>query len=62
MSKKIPIAAVCIVVLNGCNVGPKYVAPKVPAAPAFKEASPAAYAEAPPGAWKPAQPQDGVLK
>jgi NodT family efflux transporter outer membrane factor (OMF) lipoprotein len=62
MSKKIPIAAMCIVLLNGCNVGPKYVAPKVPAAPAFKEASPAAYAEAPPGAWKPAQPQDGVLK
>ncbi len=62
MSKKISIAAMCIVLLNGCNVGPKYVAPKVPAPPAFKEASPAAYAEAPPGAWKPAQPQDGLLK
>ena len=48
--------------LAGCNVGPKYVAPKMPAPPAFKEAAPAAYNDAPPGTWTPAQPQDAVLK
>ena len=55
-------AAICIALLSGCNVGPRYVAPAVPAPPAFKEASPAAYSAAPPGAWQPAQPQDAVLK
>ena len=43
-------------------MGPKYVAPTMPAPPVFKEALPAAYGEAPPGTWKPAQPKDGVLK
>jgi NodT family efflux transporter outer membrane factor (OMF) lipoprotein len=51
-----------IALLSGCNVGPRYTAPAAPAAPAFKESSPAAYSAAPPGAWKPAQPQDAVLK
>ena len=55
-------AAICISVLSGCNVGPKYVPPAAPAPPAFKEASPAAYSAAPPGAWQPAQPQDAALK
>src|SRR5277367_6736692 len=54
--------AICISVLIGCNVGPRYVAPTVPTPPAFKESSPAAYGEAPPGTWRPAQPQDAVLK
>jgi len=55
-------AAISIFLLNGCNVGPRYVAPAIPAPPAFKESSPAAYSSAPPGAWQPAQPQDAVLK
>ena len=55
-------AAICISLLSGCNVGPKYVAPAAPAPPAFKESSPAAYSAAPPGTWQPAQPQDAVLK
>ncbi|HXM43201.1 MAG TPA: efflux transporter outer membrane subunit [Bryobacteraceae bacterium] len=55
-------AAICICLLSGCNVGPKYVPPATPAPPAFKEAAPAAYSAAPPGAWQPAQPQDAVLK
>jgi NodT family efflux transporter outer membrane factor (OMF) lipoprotein len=55
-------AAICITLLSGCNVGPKYVPPATPAPPAFKEASPAAYSAAPPGAWQPAQPQDAALK
>ena len=55
-------AAICISLLSGCNVGPRYAAPAGPTAPAFKEASPAAYGGAPPGAWQPAQPQDSALK
>jgi len=55
-------AAICISLLSGCNVGPKYVPPTPPAPPAFKEAAPAAYSSAPPGAWQPAQPQDAALK
>ena len=41
---------------------PAYIAPAVPAPPAFKESSPAAYSAAPPGTWQPAQPQDAALK
>jgi NodT family efflux transporter outer membrane factor (OMF) lipoprotein len=48
--------------LSGCTVGPKYVPPTPPSAPAFKESAPAAYSSAPPGTWQPAQPQDAVLK
>jgi NodT family efflux transporter outer membrane factor (OMF) lipoprotein len=55
-------AGLCLAVLSGCNVGPKYVAPAFPPPPSFKEASPAAYSSAPPGTWQPAQPQDAVLK
>jgi len=51
-----------LALLGGCRVGPKYVAPNMPAPPAFKEAAPAAYADAPPGTWTPAQPQDAALK
>ena len=54
--------AICIVLLSGCNVGPRYMVPAVPAPPAFKESSPAAYSSAPPGAWQPALPQDAALK
>jgi NodT family efflux transporter outer membrane factor (OMF) lipoprotein len=46
--------------LLGCNVGPKYVRPAVPAPPAFKESAPQ---QAPDGStWKPAQPQDSALR
>ena len=48
--------------MSGCRVGPKYVAPNMPAPPAFKEAAPAAYNNAPPGTWQPAKPEDAVLK
>jgi len=48
--------------LGGCRVGPKYVAPNMPAPPAFKEAAPAAYNNAPPGTWQPAKPEDATLK
>jgi len=50
------------VLLGGCRVGPKYVAPNAPAPPAFKESSPDAYAQAPAGTWQPANPQDAALK
>jgi len=48
--------------LSGCRVGPKYVAPNMPAPPAFKEAAPEAYNNAPPGTWQPAKPEDAALK
>jgi NodT family efflux transporter outer membrane factor (OMF) lipoprotein len=50
------------IILSACNVGPRYVKPSAPAAPAFKEAAPAAYSATPPGTWQPAQPQDAALK
>jgi NodT family efflux transporter outer membrane factor (OMF) lipoprotein len=59
---KVFVTAVCISLLTGCNVGPKYTPPAMPPPPAFKEAAPAAYSSAPPGTWQPAQPQDAVLK
>jgi NodT family efflux transporter outer membrane factor (OMF) lipoprotein len=44
----------------GCNVGPKYIRPAVPAPSAFKESGPQ---QAPDGTvWKPAQPQDAMLR
>jgi NodT family efflux transporter outer membrane factor (OMF) lipoprotein len=46
--------------LLGCNVGPKYVRPAVPAPSVFKELD---SQQAPDGTlWKPAQPQDAVLR
>jgi len=46
--------------LLGCNVGPKYLRPAVPAPSAFKETGPQ---QAPDGTvWKPAQPQDAMLR
>jgi NodT family efflux transporter outer membrane factor (OMF) lipoprotein len=53
---------ICIFIMTGCNVGPKYVKPAAPAPPGYKEAAPAVYSEAPPGTWQPAQPQDAMLK
>ena len=51
-----------LALLSGCHVGPKYVAPAMPAPPEFKEAAPPAYANAPAGSWQPAQPQDAAIK
>jgi NodT family efflux transporter outer membrane factor (OMF) lipoprotein len=52
------VAVTCGVL--GCNVGPKYVRPAMPAPPAFKESAPQ---QAPDGSiWKPAQPQDATLR
>ncbi len=45
--------------LTGCMVGPKYVKPAVPTAPAFKE-SPAAFMET--GPWRTAHPADALPK
>ncbi|MGC2209867.1 MAG: RND transporter, partial [Candidatus Korobacteraceae bacterium] len=55
-------AALCLLLLSGCVVGPKYHAPAVVAPPAYKESAPAAYSNALPGTWQPAKPQDAVLK
>ena len=51
-----------VLLLGGCRVGPKYNPPALPAPPAFKESSPAAYTSTPPGTWQPARPQDAELK
>jgi NodT family efflux transporter outer membrane factor (OMF) lipoprotein len=56
------LAAICCCLLSGCDVGPPYVKPTMPAPAAFKEVSPAAYDTLPAGAWQPAQPQDAALK
>jgi NodT family efflux transporter outer membrane factor (OMF) lipoprotein len=57
-----PCAAILLVSLSGCRVGPKYATPPVPAPKAFKESSPAAYKSTLPGAWQPARPQDAAIK
>lgn len=46
--------------LSGCMVGPKYVKPSVPLAPAFKEQPPQSFKEV--DGWKPAQPDDQTLR
>ncbi len=61
-SRSLFAAVLCLLLLTGCVVGPKYHAPAVVAPPAYKESAPAAYASALPGAWQPAKPQDAVLK
>jgi NodT family efflux transporter outer membrane factor (OMF) lipoprotein len=68
-------ASVAVVLLGGCRVGPKYVKPTAAAsAPEYKESAPAAYASTNPAnvpaavtgtldkTWRPAQPQDAMLK
>ena len=51
-----------LVLLSGCRVGPKYVQPTAPTPPAFKEGSPDAYKGVSDGTWRPANPQDAVIK
>jgi NodT family efflux transporter outer membrane factor (OMF) lipoprotein len=46
--------------IQGCRVGPDYVRPAAPTAPAFKEARPENFKSE--DGWKPAQPSDTELK
>jgi NodT family efflux transporter outer membrane factor (OMF) lipoprotein len=46
--------------LSGCMVGPKYVKPTTPLAPAFKEQPPEPFKES--DGWKPAEPSDQTLR
>jgi NodT family efflux transporter outer membrane factor (OMF) lipoprotein len=48
------------VLLGGCNVGPKYTRPSVPAAPAFKEQPPVEFKES--KGWQQAQPGDEQIR
>jgi NodT family efflux transporter outer membrane factor (OMF) lipoprotein len=58
VKRHLTFATVCSLSLlvSGCMVGPKYVKPTVPMAPAFKEQPPASFKES--DGWKPAQPGD----
>ena len=49
-----PAAAIVILLVGGCAVGPKYHQPAVPVPDAFKEPLPAG--------WKQAEPSDGQIK
>jgi NodT family efflux transporter outer membrane factor (OMF) lipoprotein len=55
-------SSLAALLLSGCMVGPKYVKPTVPLAPAYKETAPnlSAYKEDP--NWHPAQPADTTLR
>lgn len=48
--------------IAGCKVGPKYVVPNVPIAPAFKEAGPVPYKETGPNGttWQTVKPEDAI--
>jgi NodT family efflux transporter outer membrane factor (OMF) lipoprotein len=59
-SATLPLVAGLGLALSGCRVGPQYVRPAAPMAPAFKEALPD-YFKSEDG-WKPAQPGDAQLK
>jgi NodT family efflux transporter outer membrane factor (OMF) lipoprotein len=50
-----------LVLIQGCTVGPRYVAPVTPAPPAFKEAA-AAQQSSDGTTWIPATPQDATLR
>src|SRR5579859_3190568 len=49
-----------LLLLEGCVVGPRYVAPVTQAPPAYKEAAPQLSADGTP--WVPATPQDATLR
>lgn len=53
------VAGVCFVVA-GCRIGPQYVRPTAPLAPAFKEPLPENFKSE--DGWKPSQPSDAQLK
>jgi NodT family efflux transporter outer membrane factor (OMF) lipoprotein len=48
------------VLMAGCNVGPNYTRPSVPAAPAYKEQPPAEFKES--NGWQQAQPVDDKIR
>jgi NodT family efflux transporter outer membrane factor (OMF) lipoprotein len=56
----IPLAAGLGLALSGCVVGPKYVRPTAPLAPAFKEPLPENFKSE--DGWKRAQPSDAKLR
>ena len=56
----LPLMAGLGLVLTGCRVGPQYVRPAAPLAPAFKEAPPENFKSE--EGWKQAQPSDEQLK
>jgi NodT family efflux transporter outer membrane factor (OMF) lipoprotein len=58
-SRAIP-AALAVLSLASCTVGPKYATPSVPTVPAFKEQPPDSFKES--NGWKPAQPADQKLR
>ncbi len=63
MSFRLAVVLVMIVSfisIQGCQVGPHYVAPSMPAPPAFKEAQPQQSADG--TVWTPATPQDAMLR
>lgn len=54
------LASVALLLLCGCMVGPKYVKPSTPLAPAYKEANPDASGEN--ASWQVAQPADAAQR
>ncbi|HEY3928721.1 MAG TPA: efflux transporter outer membrane subunit [Candidatus Koribacter sp.] len=59
------VTILSLLLLSGCVVGPKYHKPDVETPPAYKESSPQqmqATPGAPAPAWKPANPNDAMLK
>jgi NodT family efflux transporter outer membrane factor (OMF) lipoprotein len=50
------------VILASCRVGPKYVKPAAPGAPAYMGVVPDQYSDTQASMWHPAQPQDAALK
>ena len=58
-----PIAlAACLLLLEGCVVGPRYVAPVTQAPPAYKEAVPQQQQSSDGTTWMPATPQDATVR
>ena len=56
----VALAIAALFGLQGCNVGPRYRPPVMPAPPAFKEQGPQQAADG--TTWKSAQPQDSTLR
>jgi NodT family efflux transporter outer membrane factor (OMF) lipoprotein len=55
------LAALFLLFLAGCEVGPKYVRADAPTTPAYKESPPDSFKEAD-GQWKQAQPDEQTLR
>jgi NodT family efflux transporter outer membrane factor (OMF) lipoprotein len=56
----VPVAIAAILLLAGCNVGPRYVRPPVDSPPAYKEAPQQAAQGA--ESWRATQPRDGTKR